>query len=140
MKHIEGFIASDHRGVKLKQEIKEHFSLIDVGPFSDKIKVDYPDYAKKVCKDVLKFKSKGILICGSGLGMSIAANKIKGIRAALCNDEKMAEMSRLHNAANVLCLGSDFVKSKKAIKIVKKFLTTDFSHDERHKKRIRKLE
>ena len=140
MKHIEGFIASDHRGVKLKQAIKEPFSLIDLGPFTDKVKVDYPDYAKKVCKDVLKFKSKGILICGTGIGMSIAANKIKGIRAADCTNEKMAELAREHNAANVLCLGAELLKEKDAIKIVKKFLRTEFSHDDRHKKRIKKLE
>jgi len=104
------FIAADHAGIELKTFIKELFEkkdheVIDLGPYN-KDRVDYPDYASKVCEQVLKNSgSMGILICGSGIGMSMAANKFAGIRAALCHNEYSAKMAREHNDANILCLG-----------------------------------
>ena len=104
------FIGADHAGVDFKAFVKELFEkrgheVIDMGP-STKDRVDYPDFAAKVCSEVLKDEnSKGILICGSGIGMSMAANKFDGIRAALCHNEYSAVMARQHNDANVLCLG-----------------------------------
>ncbi|QDF28351.1 ribose 5-phosphate isomerase B [Halarcobacter anaerophilus] len=104
------FIGADHAGINIKAFVKELFEkrgheVIDMGPFSTD-RVDYPDYAAKVCKEVLANEgSKGILICGSGIGMSMSANKFDGIRAALCHNEYSAKMAREHNDANVLCLG-----------------------------------
>lgn len=104
------FIGADHAGIDIKSYVKELFEergheVIDLGPFS-KDRVDYPDYAAKVCKKVLEEQgTMGILICGSGLGMSMAANKFDGIRAALCHNEYSARMARKHNDANVICLG-----------------------------------
>jgi len=139
LKNILGFIASDHRGYALKAYLKEKFPLIDLGPFSEK-NVDYPDYAKKLTRYVLKEKSMGILICSTGIGMSIAANRTKGIRAALCDNEGEAGLARLHNDANVLVLRGDFTKPKDAVKIAKKFFEVKFSNIERHKRRIKKLD
>lgn len=104
------FIAADHAGIDIKEYVKELFEkkgheVVDLGPFS-KDRVDYPDFAAKVCTEVLKDEnSKGILICGSGIGMSMAANKFDGIRAALCHNEYSAKMAREHNDANIICLG-----------------------------------
>tara|TARA_B100001063_G_C16707036_1_gene525851 strand:+ start:610 stop:1065 length:456 start_codon:yes stop_codon:yes gene_type:complete len=104
------FIGADHAGIDIKAYVKELFEkrgheVIDLGPNS-KDRVDYPDFAAKVCENVLKNEgSKGILICGSGIGMSMAANKFDGIRAALCHNEYSAQMAREHNDANVICLG-----------------------------------
>ena len=104
------YIASDHAGVDFKAFVKELFEkkgheVIDLGP-ATKDRVDYPDFAQKVCCEVLANEgSKGILICGSGIGMSMSANKFDGIRAALCHNEYSAMMARQHNDANVLCLG-----------------------------------
>jgi ribose 5-phosphate isomerase B len=104
------FIGADHAGIDIKSYVKEIFEergheVIDLGPFS-KDRVDYPDYAAKVCKKVLEEQgTMGILICGSGLGMSMAANKFDGIRAALCHNEYSARMARKHNDANIICLG-----------------------------------
>ncbi|MGV8086746.1 MAG: ribose 5-phosphate isomerase B [Candidatus Woesearchaeota archaeon] len=139
IRHILGFIASDHRGYELKEYLKEKFAFIDLGPFNDS-SVDYPDYAKKLCNYVLKEKSFGILICGTGIGMSIAANRNKGIRAALCNDVGVAELARLHNNANVLVLGGGVTKAKEAEKIVKRFFDAKFSNEEKHKRRVEKLD
>ena len=104
------FIGADHAGIDIKAYVKELFEklgheVIDLGP-DTKQRVDYPDYAAKVCEEVLSNKgSKGILICGSGIGMSMAANKFDGIRAALCHNEYSAQMAREHNDANVICIG-----------------------------------
>ncbi|HYD03820.1 MAG TPA: RpiB/LacA/LacB family sugar-phosphate isomerase [Alphaproteobacteria bacterium] len=136
---ILGFIASDHRGYELKEHLKSKFPLIDLGTDNDKTKVDYPDYASKLSNYVLKEKSRGILICGTGIGMSIAANRKKGIRAALCHDTDDAKLAREHNDANVLALKGS-IKTKAAEKIVEKFFNTDFSEEERHKRRIKKLD
>ena len=140
MKHIQGFIASDHRGFWLKDYLKRKYPLIDLGTFDDVKKVDYPDYAKKLCSMVKKESSKGILICGTGIGMSISANRYPGIRAALCHDLKNAEMARKHNDSNVLVLSGDFTKGHVAEKIVEKFFNTKFSNGMRHKRRINKME
>ncbi|MDD2697674.1 MAG: ribose 5-phosphate isomerase B [Arcobacteraceae bacterium] len=104
------YIAADHAGIEIKKFVKELFekkghTVEDLGPYNTD-RVDYPDYASKVCEAVLSDEgSKGILICGSGIGMSMAANKFDGIRAALCHNEYSAKMAREHNDANVLCMG-----------------------------------
>ncbi len=104
------FIAADHAGIDLKAYVKELFEargheVIDLGT-TTKDRVDYPDFAAKLCKEIIVNKgSKGVLICGSGIGMSMAANKFDGVRAALCHNEYSAKMAREHNDANVLCLG-----------------------------------
>ena len=136
-------ISSDHAGYKTKEFIKEHLikskiSTIDLGPFFEK-SVDYPDYAKKVSNRVSKRKSDvGILVCGSGTGMAISANKTKGIRAAVGYNIKSTQLSRQHNNANVLCLGSRLTKKKEIKKIIKIFLNTKFEGG-RHKRRVRKI-
>ena len=136
-------IASDHAGYGLKEKIKDYLvnksiSVIDIGPFSD-ISVDYPDYAKKVSKRILSQKSDvGILICGSGTGMAITANKFKGIRAAQCYSKSSVILSREHNNSNIICLGSRLLKYKEAFKYVMYFLNTKFKGG-RHQKRINKI-
>ena len=132
------FIASDHAGFELKEKLKAQFDCFDLGPDSD-ASVDYPDYAKKLCERVLEDDSnKGILLCGSGIGMSIAANRFKGIRAALVNDKEIASLSRQHNDSNVLVLAARFIDSDKAIEIVKTWLEAEFEAG-RHQKRIEKI-
>ena len=136
-------ISSDHAGYEIKEFIKDHLinskiSIIDLGPFLKK-SVDYPDYAKKVSNRVSKRKSDiGILVCGSGTGMAISANKTKGIRAAVGYNIKSTQLSRQHNNANVLCLGSRLTKRKDIKKIVKIFLNTKFEGG-RHKRRVKKI-
>ena len=136
-------IASDHAGYGLKEKIKDYLvnksiSVIDIGPFSD-ISVDYPDYAKKVSKRILSQKSDvGILVCGSGTGMAITANKFKGIRAAQCYSKSSVILSREHNNSNIICLGSRLLKYKEAFKYVIYFLNTKFESG-RHQKRINKI-
>lgn len=147
-------IASDHAGFDLKTQIIEkspalfsklslEIAIEDLGPQSDE-RVDYPDFAKKLCEKLLSLKSTtesetiGILICGSGQGMAIAANKFKGIRAALCWSETIARLSREHNNANILCLSSREISEELNFKILKKFITTDFEGG-RHQSRIDKI-
>ena len=136
-------ISSDHAGFKTKEFIKDELvkygiSIIDLGPFSEK-SVDYPDYAKKTAKRVAAKKSDiGILVCGSGTGMAITANKTKGIRAAVGYNLKSSQLSRQHNNANIICLGSRLTKKKNIKKIVSIFLSTKFEGG-RHKKRIKKI-
>jgi ribose 5-phosphate isomerase B len=138
-------IGCDHGGYLLKQEVIQYLKSMnieykDFGCY-DEGACDYPIYAKKVAESVLSKESeKGILICGTGIGISIAANKIKGIRAALCHDCFSAEATRLHNDANILAMGARVVGAGHAIKIVDTFLNTDFSGDERHIKRINLIE
>ena len=139
------YIASDHAGFGAKKEIIEileklNYSYEDLGPFNDKMPVDYPDYAKDVAKRVVKNNQLGILICGSGTGMQIAANKVKGVRAAFSYDEYSAKMARQDNNANILTLRAREFNHKKYKKIVKAFLETEFSGLHRHKRRIDKLE
>ena len=133
------FIASDHAGYKLKNSIILKLKkIIDLGPKSSD-SVDYPDYAKKLSKKVASNKgSFGILICGSGMGMSIAANKNKNIRAALCYSMKNTKLSRLHNNANIITLGERLINKNKAINLIKIFLNTKFEGG-RHLRRIKKI-
>ncbi len=138
------YIGADHAGYKLKEYLKRYFDKLriaykDVGTYNKK-SVDYPDYAFKVAKAVAKDKnSKGILICGTGTGMVMAANKIKGIRAAVAYDKYSAVMAREHNNANVLCLRGMKFSFEKAKELVKIWLKTKFSGAIRHKKRIDKI-
>lgn len=138
-------IGSDHGGYELKQEIVEHLKKrnIDVKDFGSYTKesCDYPVYAKKVAEAVINKECEvGILICGTGIGISITANKIKGIRAALCHDCFSAEATREHNNANILAMGARVVGPGLALKIVDTFLDTPFSNDERHIRRINLIE
>ena len=136
-------ISSDHAGFEIKEFIKEFLiksntSIIDLGPFINK-SVDYPEYAKKVSRRVSKKKSDiGILVCGSGTGMAISANKTKGIRAAVGYNIKSTQLSRQHNNANILCLGSRLTKKKHIKKIVSIFLKTKFEGG-RHNRRVKKI-
>lgn len=136
-------IGSDHAGFELKEKLKEFllangYHLEDFGTNSSE-SADYPEYAKKVAEAVLSGFEYGILICGSGIGMSIAANKFPGIRAAFCLNSALAKASREHNNANVVTLGARFTTDIEAKKIVKAFLETKFSSEERHVKRLKKL-
>ena len=137
------YIGADHAGVEIKAFVKDLFEqkgheVIDMGPFS-KDRVDYPDFASKVCKKVLDdVGSFGILICGSGLGMSMAANKFDGIRAALCHNEYSARMARKHNDANVLCLGERVSGQGMIEAIIKAWDKATFEGG-RHKERVEKI-
>ena len=137
------FISSDHAGFKLKETIKDYLrikkiSFEDLGP-NDDSRVDYPDYAHKVARKVkLNRKNIGILVCGSGTGMNIAANKHKNIRAAQCFNLKSTKLSRLHNDANIITLGSRLISKKNALKFVSVFLNTKFDGG-RHLKRVKKI-
>ena len=137
------FISSDHAGFKLKEIIKKYLSkkkmnYQDLGPVND-TRVDYPDFAHKVAKKVKINKVNiGILICGSGIGMNIVANKHKNIRAAQCFNLKSTKLSRLHNDANIITLGSRLLSTKKALNLVNVFLNTKFEGG-RHSKRIKKI-
>jgi len=138
-------IASDHAGFKLKSEIILYLEALgyvvtDHGCTAKQKCVDYLDYAVKVTKDVVNKKANyGILICGTGSGMSIVANRFEGIRAVLCNSIEIAKLAREHNDANVLCLGARFIASELAKDVVKQFLETGFSNENKHKKRLDKL-
>ena len=137
------FISSDHAGFKLKEIIKVYLSkknlpFQDLGPNNDK-RVDYPDFAHKVAKKVITNKKNvGILVCGTGMGMNIAANKHKNIRAAQCFNLKSTKLSRLHNDANIITLGSRLLSKKNALNFIGVFLNTKFEGG-RHIKRIRKI-
>jgi ribose 5-phosphate isomerase B len=138
------FIASDHAGFLLKnflveELIKLGFDAVDLGTDSAEKSVDYPDFAQKLAKKISpKSSDFGILICGSGVGICIAANRFKHIRAALCHNVKSAKLARAHNDANVLCLGARVVKNKAALSITKNFLAAKFEGG-RHEARVRKL-
>ena len=137
------FISSDHAGFKLKEIIKDYLiskkiKFQDLGP-NDDSRVDYPDYAHKLARKVKLNKANvGILVCGSGTGMNIAANKHKNIRAAQCFNLKSTKLSRLHNDANIITLGSRLITKKNALKFVSVFLNTKFDGG-RHLKRIKKI-
>ena len=134
-------IGADHGGYELKSQIIKHLedkniTVTDCGCNSSD-SCDYPAYAKAVAdKVVSKEADLGILICGTGIGMSMAANKIEGIRAALCHDCFSARATREHNDANILCMGARVIGSGLALMIVDEFISTDFSNDERHIRRI----
>ena len=138
-------IGSDHGGYGLKQEIMAHLKeqgveYKDYGCYDEK-SCDYPVYAKKVANAIVSGEcEKGILICGTGIGISITANKVKGIRAALCHDTFSAQATREHNDANILAMGARVVGPGLALKIVDTFLNTEFSNDERHSRRINMIE
>lgn len=138
-------LGCDHGGYALKQEIIQYleekgFEYKDYGCYNEG-SVDYPEYAKKVAHAVVDGEcEKGILICGTGIGISIAANKVKGIRAALCHDCFSAQATREHNDANILAMGARVVGPGLAVKIVDTFLNTEFSNDERHIRRIDMIE
>ena len=137
------FISSDHAGFNLKEQIKKNFSkkykFQDLGPYNSMISVNYPDYAHKLCKKVSKNSSNmGILVCGSGIGMSMAANRHKKIRAAVCYSLKNTKLSRLHNNANIITLGARLTKKNTALRCIEVFMNTKFEGG-RHKKRIRKI-
>ena len=136
------FIASDHAGYNLKKLILSKLSkrkkILDLGPDS-KDSVDYPDYAKKLSKKVASNKgSFGILICGSGMGMAITANKTKNVRAALCYSINNTKLSRLHNNANIITLGARLINKNKAFSLIRVFLKTKFEGG-RHLRRVKKI-
>ena len=137
------YISSDHAGYKLKEAIKlylskKKISFQDIGPHNND-RVDYPDFAHKVAKKVKINKNNvGILVCGSGMGMNIAANRHKNIRAAQCFNLKSTKLSRLHNDANIITLGSRLLTKKNALNCVSIFLNTKFEGG-RHSKRIKKI-
>ena len=136
-------LGADHRGFGLKEELKRWLAargheVIDLGPASAD-RVDYPDYAFKVADAVARRRAdRGILICSTGIGMSIAANKVAGVRAALADSVRLARLSREHNDANVLCLGADFVSAAEARRIVGVWLKTEFAGG-RHARRLAKI-
>lgn len=140
---MEIAIASDHAGCQLKADLMDHIKqhhvawrITDMGPFDD-ASVDYPVYAHMVARMVSTGESAcGILICGSGIGMSMMANRFLGVRAALCATPEMAELSRQHNNANLLCLGARILTFEENRQIVDKWLETGFSKDPRHVRRI----
>ena len=151
MKTIDLIMGSDHRGLELKDKLLDFISPDDINgetkfdvaviqnlrPHEAGKSVDYPDVVKEFGKS-FDIYTHGILICGSGYGVSIAANRFKDIRAVVCRTPKEAEMARRHNNANVLCLGADFTTTSQAKKIVKAFFTTDFEGG-RHQRRVKKL-
>ena len=136
-------IGSDHGGYKLKEHLKKYLIKAGYTPkdfgCNSLASVDYPDIAKSVAKAVAQQKFKfGIIVCGTGIGVSMTANKVKGIRAALCHNNFTAQMAREHNNANVLCLGGRILSKAKAIGILKTFLKTSFAGG-RHLRRVKKI-
>jgi len=139
-------LASDHAGFILKDALKsylmtnENLEIFDFGCDSAEKSVDYPDFVENLCKEVLEdSNNKGIVVCGSGIGISIAANKIPGIRCALLHDQLGAKLTREHNDSNVMSLGAGFIGKELAKNIVDTFLNTDYTADERHQRRIDKI-
>ena len=136
-------ISSDHAGFKLKETIKQNLkkkkiNIVDLGPKTD-TSVDYPDFAKKVARNIaLKKSNMGILVCGSGTGMAMSANKFKKIRAVVCYNKASTRLSRQHNNANIMALGARLTKKKEAIKLVNIFLNTRFEGG-RHLRRVKKI-
>ena len=137
------FISSDHAGFNLKEQIKKKFSkkykFQDLGTNNSKVSVNYPYFAHRLCKKVSNnSKNIGILVCGSGMGMSMAANRHKKIRAAVCYSVKNTKLSRLHNNANIITLGSRLTKKNTAFKCIETFVNTKFEGG-RHTKRIKNI-
>lgn len=138
------YVGSDHGGYHLKELMKDYLdemgiNYTDIGAFSAEKSVDYPDIAREVCEKVYENKCMGLLICGTGIGMSIIANRRRGIRAALCLNETMAEYSKKHNNANILCMGERIIGSEVAKRILKTFIETKFEGG-RHDRRLEKIE
>ena len=137
------FISSDHAGYSLKEQIKKRFKnkyiFQDLGTDNSSKSVNYPDYAHKLCKIISKSSNNmGILVCGSGMGMSMAANRHRKIRAAVCYSVKNTKLSRLHNNANIITLGSRLTKKNTAFKCIDVFMKTKFEGG-RHNKRVKKI-
>ena len=134
-------IASDHAGFVLKNKLmdyfKNKFEFTDFGTNSEE-SVDYPDFAHKLANEISTKKLSGVLICGSGVGMSMVANRYNNVRAALCFNENMAKLSRQHNDANIITLGARLINKKLSLKLVEAFLMTKFEGG-RHLKRVRKI-
>ncbi|MBO5858319.1 MAG: ribose 5-phosphate isomerase B [Clostridia bacterium] len=137
-------LGSDHAGLELKNAIKLHLDerkidYKDYGTYTTD-SADYAVYAEKTARAVVNGECRlGLLFCGTGVGISMAANKVRGIRACCCSDKFSAEMTRLHNDANILCLGGRVIDVEKAIELVDVFLDTEFSNDERHIRRIAQI-
>lgn len=140
------YIGSDHAGLLLKQELRKHleaqnYKVVDLGVFAVEPPSDYPEIAHEVAEKVRENNdARGILICGTGIGMCMAANKIRGIRAANCESPQTVEMSRKHNDANILCLGGRVLKQEDAKKMIDVFMSTKFENEERHVRRVQKIE
>lgn len=139
-------IGADHAGFELKEKLKDYIKqegheVVDVGPSEYDPGDDYPLYAAPVAKMVGGGEAdRGVLVCDSGIGVDIVANKIQGVRSALVNDEELARLTRQHNNTNVLSLGAMFLDEEKAKRVVKNFLETEFSGAERHERRIKQIE
>lgn len=138
------YLGADHAGFNLKEEIKEYlkelgYDFEDLGNLKVDSQDDYPEFALKVARKVAETNEKGILICGTGLGMCLAANRIKGVRAAVCWDDFTALQSREHLDANILCLGGKVIDSETAKKVIRTWLETEFSKEERHIRRLNKI-
>ena len=145
--NVRVFLGADHAGFKLKENIRQWLKekgieFVDLGVYSAE-PVDYPAYAERVAREVGNAgegKALGVLACGTGIGMGMAANKVRGVRAAVCHDEFTAEMARAHNNANLLCLGARVLQTGgEALKIVERFLETGFSAEERHGRRVKMI-
>lgn len=140
------YLGSDHAGYELKNRIQEYLKKkgsqpVDIGVFAIEPAADYPDIAHEVAEKVRENSgARGILICGTGIGMCMAANKIKGIRAANCESAEAAKMCRMHNDANIICIGARILDEKKAFEIIDAFLDTEFEDEERHVRRVGKIE
>ena len=138
------YISSDHGGFRLKEQLVDYFkkakiSCQDLGPFKYDSVDDYPDYAFRLAAKVVSDKNKGILLCRNGIGVCIAANKVKGIRAISTINPKIAQTSRTDDNTNILCLGQDFIGLAQAKKVVSLWLKTGFSGVRRHRRRINKI-
>lgn len=146
MKISTVYIGSDHAGFEMKEKLQVYLKslgmkAVDLGVFASEPPADYPDTAFEVAEKVQEnIGSRGILVCGTGIGMCMTANKVSGIRAANCENLKAAEMSRKHNDSNVLCIGARLLTFDDAKKIVEAFLNTEFEAEERHVRRVKKME
>ena len=140
------YLAADHRGFSLKEELKKYligagYEIEDVGAFEYNETDDYPDFAEKAALGVAKDASnRGIMVCGSGMGMDVAANKVKGIRATLAYSKESAAHARTNDDINVITLAGDVLSPEEAKEIVSTFLETEFSGEERHVRRLKKIE
>ncbi len=138
------YLGADHAGFELKEKIKDFLTELgyqyeDLGPKEYVAGDDYPDYASMVAKKTAQTKSRGILICSSGVGMCITANKINGIRAVDAYNVKMIQKSRQHNDTNILCVGQDYIEPALVKEILKVWLETEFSGEEKHSRRVKKI-
>ncbi len=136
-------IGADHAGYEMKERIKkelaDHYEFVDLGTNSDE-SVDYPEYAEKVAQQVaVTSDAQGVLVCGSGIGVSIVANKVNGVRAALCYSKDAAASAREHNNANIVATAGRTQTQDDPVEIVKTFLETDFSNEERHARRVKQM-